>query len=182
MTKKKKKKKPKDDASGTAAPTEKEADENLPTEPKVAKEKKSKNVAFAGETTEVNCSVFRRSMHLLFRSFQNQKNVSSEAAPAAAAAATDEATAAADDDDLLSKKKKKKAKSRDGAATGETDAQVSRIEGEFCIAPIFFRSPQRAKQQTERKRLMERRRKANIVMMMWVQYVQRGKSIPVFFF
>lgn len=107
LTKKKKKKKPKDDASGAAAPAEKEADENLTTEPKSTKEKKSKNVAFAGETTE------------------NQENVSNEAATPTATATA--AAAAPDDDDenILSKRRKKKTKGRDALPTTETDAQAT---------------------------------------------------------
>lgn len=136
LTKKKKKKKPKDETSGTAAPTEKEADENLPTEPKSTKEKKSKNVAFASETTE------------------NQENVSSE--PAAAASATTGAAAVADDDDddILSKRRKKKTKGRDAAAAAETDAPATTttetteganaadgttVQGEYCYDDLLVR-------------------------------------------
>jgi len=133
LTKKKKKKKPKDETSGTAAPAEKEADENLPTEPKATKEKKSKNVAFAGETTE------------------NQEDASGK---------TETATAAAEDDDdgnILANRKKKKAKSRDAAsasATAETDVQttttsettegtnvtdVTAVQGEYSYEELLIR-------------------------------------------
>lgn len=49
LSKKKKKKKPRDDPTGG----EKEGDENVSSEPSTTKEKKSKSVAFATESSEV---------------------------------------------------------------------------------------------------------------------------------